>query len=384
MLCLKVLFRINYQNAEDVLYISPFFIIKYLTYMENLKKHSNILFRAGKLLLLFLLLLPLTLYGKSKKLGHETIGVTKRMFFDSTRSNWLGTGPRPIRVLIWYPSNSGGVKEKDQNGGSLITLLRNGKISHRSARYPLIIISHGATQHASSMYWLGSFLALHDYIAAAVDHNGTPKEERQVGGPLTLTDFCLWERPKDLSIALNYILADPVLGKRINNNSIGAAGFSAGGATVIWTAGARLNLDSLEKYGDPPPPQMVKQVNEYIKLSKTDKIVKESFSRAGNSYKDKRIKAVFALAPAIGAGFTKKGLSSVNVPVMIIVGKKDLVAPPAKNADRYARYIANSKLITLPGEAGHFIMEKSKSEQDKIMEHVCKLALDFFNRTLKH
>lgn len=35
------------------------------------------------------------------------------------------------------------------------------------------------------------------------------------------------------------------------------------------------------------------------------------------------------------------------------------------------------------GEAVHFIKEKSKVKQKKIMEHVSELALDFFNEKKK-
>ncbi len=68
---------------------------------------------------------------------------------------------------------------------------------------------------------------------------------------------------------------------------------------------------------------------------------------------------------------------------MIVVGNKDLIAPAEGNAERYAAYISNSKLIILPGEAGHFIKETSEVKRKEIMEHVSRLALAFFYEKFK-
>jgi len=313
--------------------------------------------------------------------GEKTIGTAVREFEDSTRSNWLGTAPRPLRVIIWYPSDGGSVKEFVDDGDSKVTILKDGKISSHSAKYPLILISPGSGQNALSMRWLGYYLSLHGYITISINHNGTAEEEKQ-SGPLALSDFCIWERPKDLSAVLSSILLDSVFAGRIDVNRIGAAGFSLGGTVAIWTAGARLNLDSLYKNGPPPPPQLMPSINKYIELSKSDTIIQKSYARASNSFKDDRIKAVFALAPAVGYGFTKEGLSEINVPVRIVVGDKDIIAPAENNAKRYSNFIANADLTVLPGELGHYTKEISGAKRSKELKEVSKLSLDFFNKNL--
>lgn len=312
----------------------------------------------------------------------KIIGMLVREFVDSSRSNWLGTGPRPIRTIIWYPGTNSNSKVLADTVNDSITVLNNVNISSESSKYPLIIISPGSGQVASSMSWLGYYLSSHGYITVAVTHKGTPQEERQ-NGPLTLTDFCIWERPKDLSVVLNNLLNDPFFAGRIDTDRIGSAGFSLGGAAAIWVAGARLDLDTLGKNSPPPAPVLEKSINEYLKLTKTDSVVKESISRAGNSYKDMRIKAVFALAPAVGYGFPKKGLSDINVPVKIVAGDKDLIAPVENNAKRYAKFIKNVSLNILPGELGHYTREISKEQRDEELGLVSKLALEFFDKNLK-
>jgi len=311
--------------------------------------------------------------------GEKTVGTTTRKFEDSTRSNWLGTGPRPVRVIVWYPSDSGGVKEFVNDGGTKVTYLKDGKISSQSSKYPLILISPGSGQNALSMRWLGNYLSLHGYITIAISHNGTAEEERQKGS-MTLTDFCIWERPKDLSIVLNNIISDSIFAGRIDTERIGSAGFSLGGAAAIWIAGARLNPDSLHKNAPPPPPQLMLSINRYIELSKNDTIIQESLKRAENSFKDDRVKVVFALAPAVGYGFTKDGLKDIGVPVRIAVGDKDIIAPADNNAKRYSQYIKNAELITLPGELGHYTREIPEAQRSKELEEVSKLASEFFNK----
>ena len=72
--------------------------------------------------------------------GEKMIGTTTREFEDSTRRNWIGTGLRPVRIIIWYPSDKGGEKEIIDDGGTKVTFLKDGKIASQSSKYPLILI----------------------------------------------------------------------------------------------------------------------------------------------------------------------------------------------------------------------------------------------------
>jgi predicted dienelactone hydrolase len=103
---------------------------------------------------------------------------------------------------------------------------------------------------------------------------------------------------------------------------------------------------------------------------------------------------VFAVAPALGGGFTKAGLSKIGIPVSIVVGQADKVAPPATNAERFARFIRGAKLTILPGEIGHYTFlaecnahgkavvdicrDAASINRAQVHEHVAQLAFDFF------
>lgn len=332
------------------------------------------------------LLLCCTVFGRTGVAGNAADSVTKtgfarRDFVDSSRRNWLGNGPRPIRTQIWYPAGAGGtasVMTDAQQFAGPVTVWETAPVAGNK-QYPLIILSHGAHAHAVQLRWLAVYLASRGFIAAVVDHNGTDAEERAISGQ-TLSDFCMWERPKDIAAALDHLLTDSVFAKRIDTSHIGAAGFSLGGATVLWAAGAVFNRDSLAK-GEPAPPAVILDIiKQQEALAQTDPVVLSSIQHSGDVSKDKRIKAVFALSPAIGMGFSAAGLHTITVPVQIAVGDADIIAPMHNNAARYAANIPTARpLIVLPGERGHYTRPPAGNERPAELQEVAALAFRFFN-----
>src|SRR5262249_28290163 len=156
---------------------------------------------------------------------------------------------------------------------------------------------------------------------------------------------------------LDKLLADPMFGQHIDTKRIGAAGHSSGGETVIAIAGGLFDGKRLRDFCNGHPSNLTCQPRADIlaslakldELKKTDAVVQESVSRERDSLKDPRIKGVFAMAPAVGEAYTRKGLEPVDTPVSIIVGQADEVTPLETNARRYARLIQGAQLTVLPG-----------------------------------
>lgn len=313
-------------------------------------------------------------------------GVTGRDFADSSRTNWLGTGPRPVRSVVWYPAGESGKQEIiiDSSQFTKPTMaFRDAKISLLKSKYPLILISHGAQGNSEQMRWFGYYLASRGYISVIINHNGTDEEERKTG-ILSISDFCMWERPRDVSAVLDKMLKDPEFSDRIDTGRIGCAGFSLGGATAIWVAGGILDVEELGRNEPKAPPVFQESINRLIELEKTDSIIIKSARHSSDSFKDSRIKAVFALAPAIGQGFTVEGLKNIKVPVQIVVGDADLVAPMDRNAAHYANIISTAKpLIILRGERGHYLTPPKGTERASELREVSQLAFHFFEEVLK-
>ena len=316
-----------------------------------------------------------------------TVGLINRDFVDSSRTNWLGTGLRPLRSIIWYPAEKGNAPEVINDPAQILvpaSVFNGAEISKGSDKYPLLILSHGSQGNAEQMCWLGIYFASRGYISVAINHNGTDEEERKTG-LLSLSDLCMWERPKDISVVIDKMLKDPEFSSKIDTNRIVCAGFSLGGATAIWVAGAIFNIEALSK-NEPAPPGMFKEtIDKFKEIKKTDPIIINSFSHCSDSFLDKRIKAVFALAPAIGQGFTKEGLKNISIPVQIVIGDADIIAPMALNAEHYVRNIPSARpLIILPGERGHYLKPSVGTERARELREVSQLAFSFFEEVLRY
>ena len=238
------------------------------------------------------------------------------------------------------------------------------------------------------MMWLGYYLAAHGYIVAAVNHHGNTAAEQQRAAQ----GFLLyWERPRDLTVVLDKLLADPVFGAHIDRNRIGAAGFSLGGYTVISIAGGVFSPHEFETFCRStqrdftcePQNEFPDAPRLFEELKKTDPVVQEALRHAGDSYRDKRIKRVFAIAPALGSGFTAAGLDKIKIPVRIVVGQADKIAPLATNAQRYATLIKGAQLTILPGEIGHYTFLAECTPHGKAFVDVCRDA-ETVDRAIVH
>lgn len=324
--------------------------------------------------------------GNSSAQTRVKVGMVTRNFVDETRRNWQGTAPRPLRTAIWYPAAATATKEETIFGGAPseqvfapVVVAPDAEISRASRSYPLVLLSHGTGGSALQMMWLGYYLAARGYIVAAINHHGNTGSEQQ----RTAQGFLLyWERARDLTAVLDKLLADPIFGAYVDRNRIGAAGFSLGGYTVISVAGGVFSPQEFDAFCRSPQrdftcgpqPEFPDAPTLFEELKKTDPVVQESLRRAGDSYRDKRIKRVFAIAPALGSGFTKEGLGKVKIPVRIVIGQADKITPLATNAQRYANLIKGAKLRVLPGEIGHYTFLAECTPRGKAVIDICRDA----------
>ncbi len=357
------------------------------------------------ILLVLLLALPATA---------QKVGMITRDFTDEQRQNWQGTAPRPLRTAIWYPATATAAESETIFGGppdkevfAPIKVAPGVEISPAKPKYPLVVLSHGTGGSAVQMMWLGHHLASRGYIVAAVNHHGNTAAERQ---PAAQGLLLYWERARDLSVLLDKLLADPLFGLRIDREHIGAAGFSLGGYTVISVAGGQFSPAQFESFCRSPQrdftcePQpeypdarkLFAELKNAMPPTPQSMVLNDSLRHAGDSYRDRRIKRVFAIAPALGGGFTKLGLSRIRIPVSIVVGQADKVTPPATNAQRYARFIKGAKLTILPGAVGHYTFlaecnahgrsildicrDDSSINRAEVHQQVAQLAFEFFEQ----
>lgn len=290
------------------------------------------------------------------------LGESVRFFQPTKVRNWRGARTEGLLIRLWYPVDPA-ISELPHDIGPPGHPLFKGASAAPDAplfpgdiKFPLILLSHGTGGSADSLDWLGAFLARAGYVVAGVNHPGNNALE-----PLTADGFRLWwERALDLSDVLDAVLADPIVGPRIARDRIGAAGFSLGGYTVLELAGARTDRLAFEAFCASKaadaicrPPEMNALGKLPVASSKNRPETAQSLARSGDSFRDARVGAVFAIAPALGEAFDAAGMAGVAVPVALAGGTADTTVPVATNIQRIAGLLPAATVTMVPG-AGHY------------------------------
>jgi predicted dienelactone hydrolase len=361
-----------------------------------------------RFLILALALCAAAGFAKEKKKEPPTlhpVGFSIRNFSAPQDYNWRGSGDHVIGGIVWYPAESG-VDEKDQYIGPPDAPIfyagraaKDGSLAPSFGKFPLVALSHGTGGSALQMAWLGTYLAARGYIVVAVNHPGN----NAVTGYTTQGFAEGWERAKDITTAITAMLSDPRFGERIDPERIGAVGFSYGGYTMMELAGATTDSNRLLAWCDQVknacnPPEMPDLLQKFRAIEQ-EPDVQDAIHHAGDSYRDPRIRAVFAIAPAVAHAFTPESLQTITIPVEIVVGASDPIAPPGDNAQFFAENIKGAKLTVLPGRVGHYTFLDVGTDAGKkqfpqlcidnpgvdraaIHNQVAQMAADFFDREL--
>ncbi len=356
--------------------------------------------------------------GKPKVLGPDPsarVGVAMRVFHPAAQRNWRGAEKQELDVTIWYPAVDTAIETKQLVGPPGNELFEAGSAMPHAAfaphmeRLPLVLLSHGTGGSALQMAWLGTALARAGYIAVAVDHPGN-----NANGKMTPEGFALWwERATDLSNVLDGMLKDEEFGPKIDATRVAAAGYSLGGYTVMELAGAQTDIDAFfqkcrVKLGENNPesdaavchvPEMRGLGSIDDILSATRKTSRESLARSGESYRDPRVKAVFAIAPALGFTQTPESLRAIRVPVEMVVGTEDKIAVAKENADYLRANVHGARETVLPGVSHYTFLDTCTAagmqqlpqycsdapgiERDAVHAQVAGMVVVFFDRALK-
>jgi len=335
----------------------------------------------------FLLILPLTVVAQSGTTWR--VGQTTLSFKDSVRN-------RPLTTELWYPTSSSlAPTDTDQVPFVLSPTIRNAQVT--KGRLPLILLSHGTGGSRLTLHWLAASLAQAGFLVAAVDHWGNTFDN-----PIPEYFAKFWERPQDLSYVLTALLKDATWSPSIDPARIGATGFSIGGYSVIALAGAKIDYQALVKFMKSAEGRAEADIPEMPDLIKLldDPAIAASAAQMPN-LQDQRIKAVFAMSPAVGQGLAdKKQTATIHCPVYIVGAESDHITPVKTNAMHYHHLITGSKFFLLKGKVGHYVFLNEAKESLKkdgvihfnddpsvnrkaIHEQVSRMATDYFSRILK-
>ncbi|HTX51314.1 MAG TPA: alpha/beta hydrolase [Caulobacteraceae bacterium] len=308
-----------------------------------------------------------------------------------------------VRVTVWYPAAADAKEISLDIGPPGKPLFKVGSAAPDAAfaddrRRPVILFSHGFGGTARMMAWFTLPLARAGYVVIAVDHPGNNGDDKMtVGGSIMF-----WDRPGDLAAALKAAEADPTIAPHLDPHRLGVAGFSAGGFTAIAATGVHVDLARLQAFCNANPTDGICRPQKEFPLS-TEQMLAASKSpelapevaHSGDDHAIPGVRAAFAIAPAIVQAFDPASLKADEIPVAIILGDADPVAPPATNGLAAAGDLPHVELEVLPG-VGHYDFLATctfagvaavpvcadKVPQDPTHRAAIDMALAFFAKTL--
>ncbi|MFM0345845.1 alpha/beta hydrolase family protein [Paraburkholderia sp. RL17-347-BIC-D] len=313
------------------------------------------------------------------------VGETTRVFHPAVARNWRGAKTEALVTRIWYPVDTSVPQTPREIGAPGHPIFRghaaadDAPLSTARTSYPLLVLSHGTGGTADSLDWLAAALAAQGYIVAGANHPGNT-----AAAPLTRDGFMLWwERATDASEVLDGVLADPMLGRHVDRERIGAVGFSLGGYTVLELAGARTNLQAFERFCTSPQADAICHPPEAARISDASGAApltlddlspetKASRARSGASYRDPRVKAVFAIAPALGEAFDSATFADVTIPVSLLAGEADVTAPVATNIHRIAGLMPKAHVEMVPGASHYTFLDTCLADVVAHLAGICE------------
>lgn len=200
---------------------------------------------------------------------------------------------------------------------------------------PLIVISHGFGSDRTSYRYLAEHLASQGFAVASLDHPGSNADYVQAlfeGASEQISDpeeFI--NRPRDISFVLDELTrlaaTDSTLLNQMELTQVGVVGQSFGGFTALSIAGASFNPDQL-KHDCPNGSAHQDTLNLSLLLQcRASNLPWSEPAAAPTRLKDDRIKAVVAINPIGSIVFGREGMAHLDVPIMMMSGSSDVVAP---------------------------------------------------------
>ena len=239
---------------------------------------------------------PMPARSGTYAVGHDTVSIPDPR-----------TG-KTITADLWYPA-ADGAKGTFARYSLLPTAYFDSKVAiedapiHSAGGFPFVVYSHGSGGQSFVASFLTEDLASHGYVVLSANHDGNTAADQLLGNSVSqdVNDFL---RPNVVKAEIDWALAQssgeasayPALKGAIDEARIGLVGHSYGGYTALATVG-----------GHAGP--------------------------AGTIAPDPRIKAVVGQAP-----YTRRlsdaELTGIKIPVMLMVGTKDITTPLELDSQR--------------------------------------------------
>ena len=221
---------------------------------------------------------------------------------------------RPLNTAIWYPTQD--VLDTTLIGDNPAFIgtkvIKDGEI--QSGIFPVVLLSHGYRGNWRNQNWLATELASRGYIVAATDHPGTTSFDQS---PEQAAKW--WERPRDITRTIDYLLSEVQWKQAVNANNIAAIGHSLGGWTVMQLAGAKIDRATFEAECLIYPNPRTCGLSDELGLSQAQPAEPNE-----KDLSDPRIQRVVSLDLGLARSFSVGSLNDVTVPTLILAAGIDI------------------------------------------------------------
>ncbi|AVJ23587.1 MULTISPECIES: alpha/beta fold hydrolase [Pseudomonas] len=254
---------------------------------------------------------------------------------------------RPLEMAVWYPATTTAQPKLIADNLVFIGVLAVPDAAPTPGKHPLVVLSHGYGGNWGKQAWLASALARQGYIVAAVNHPGTTSQDRSAEAAAQL-----WQRPRDLSRAIDALLAQPEPFGAVDNGRIAVVGHSLGGWTVMETAGARFDPALFARDCSAHPTLIACTAYREMNPEGTP----NGKAQLAADLSDKRVSAVVSLDLGLSRGFTDASLAALPVRALVIAAGVPSADLPAQmeSADMAKRLPKASTQYVEIQDANHF------------------------------
>ncbi|WP_337166155.1 alpha/beta hydrolase family protein [Vibrio fluvialis] len=268
---------------------------------------------------------------------------------------------RPLNTTIWYPTQDVSDTTLIGDNPAFIgtQVIKGARM--QSGTFPVVLLSHGYRGNWRNQNWLATELAGRGYIVAAVDHPGTTSFDQS-----SKQAAKWWERPRDVSRILDYLLSKAPWKQSSNVNDVTAIGHSLGGWTVMQLVGARVDRATLESECNKYQNSRTCGLSEELGLSKV-----QAKEPSNIDLSDPRIQRVVSLDLGLARSFSVNSLEDINVPTLILSAGTDIGdLPQALESGYIAKHMPlNSRQYKVYENATHFsFMQRCKAEAVAMLE----------------
>lgn len=225
-------------------------------------------------------------------------------------------GDRHMSGYLWYPTQETEGKTPALGGAVWegISVIPNAEPT--VGRYPFLVMSHGMYGNARNQAWLASALTKTGYVVAAINHPGTSTFQRDPDQRREL-----WQRPRDISRAIDHVLGSSEIGSLVDRDRIFMAGHSLGGFTAVALAGGRYDAAKMDAFCAANPGELVCGIFDDWDIAKTP----ADRAKMTGDLSDARISgfAVFDLGGT--QSFSTQSLGKIDRPMLVIGAPLDVV-----------------------------------------------------------